>query len=66
MNFYYKNILGQILQNEQPELKEMIDLRFESGYKIEEKMVYNLEDLTITEAVLFLEENWEYLQPFLR
>lgn len=66
MNQYFKNILAQILQGEQPTIKEMIDSRFEDGYEFEGQTVYSFESLRIHEAVTFLEENWEYLEPLLK
>ncbi len=65
MEKYYKNILGQIIQDEQPEMKRVIDIRFEDGYEIEGTIVYSFESLRIHEAVQFLKDNWEYLEPFL-
>jgi len=63
MNKYFSNVLGQILQGEQPKLKEMIDMRFESGYEFEGGTRYSFESLRIHEAVQFLEDEWEYLSP---
>ena len=65
MSKYYQNILGQILQGKQIRLKEMIDMRFESGYEFEGTEIYSLKSLRIQEAILFLEDEWEYLKPFL-
>jgi hypothetical protein len=66
MNNYFKHILGQILQNEQPKIKEFIDMRFDSGYEFEGQTVYSFKSLRINEAIQFLEDNWEYLETFLR
>lgn len=64
MDQYYYNVLGQILQKEQPRLREMIDMRFDSGYEFEGTTIYSFESLRIHEAVHFLEDEWEYLVPF--
>lgn len=64
--YYYRNILAQILQGEQPAITEMINSRFEDGYEFEGQTIYSFESLRIHEAVTFLEESWEYLQPFLQ
>lgn len=66
MDKYYSNVLGQILQDEQPELREFIDMRFDDGYEFEGNTRYSFESLRIHEAVQFLEDEWEYLVPFLR
>ena len=63
MNSYYAKVLGEILQGEQPELKKMIDMRFDSGYEFEGTTRYSFESLRIHEAVQFLEDEWEYISP---
>lgn len=66
MKQYYKNILAQILKGEQPDIMEMINSRFEDGYEFEGQTIYSFESLRIHEVITFLEESWEYLQPFLK
>lgn len=66
MKDYYKNLLGQILQGEQEELKKFIDLRFEDGYEFEGQTIYSFESMRIHEAVAFLEDDYEYIENFIR
>ncbi len=62
---YYRKILSQILAGDQPGMKEFIDMRFEDGCEFEGQTIYSFESLRIHEALIFLEDNWEYLKPFL-
>ncbi len=64
MNQYFANILGYILQGEQPKLKEVINIRFEDGYEFEGETRYSFESLRIHEAIRFLEDEWEFLEQF--
>ncbi len=64
MDKYYYNVLGQILQNERPVMRKLIDDLFDSGYEIEGQTVYSFESLRIHEAVRFLKDEWEYLVSF--
>lgn len=57
--YYFKKVLGQILEGEQPELESAIETYLE-GYE------QSFENLSISEAVKFLRENWEYLEQFYR
>ena len=66
MKDYYKNLLGQILQGQQEELKKFIDLRFEDGYNFEGQTCYSFESMRIHEAIAFLEDNYEYIENFIR
>lgn len=65
MKQYYRMILAQILDNEQPKIKELIDTMFEEGYNLEGQTIYSFESLRIHEAIQFLEDNWEHLQEYL-
>jgi hypothetical protein len=60
---YYSGVLGQILNNDQPRMKKEIDFQFNNGYEFEGITIYSFESLRIHEAVQFLEDNWEYLEP---
>jgi len=66
MKDYYKNLLGQMLQGQQEELKKFIDLRFEDGYEFEGEMHYSFESMKIHEAIAFLEDDYEYIENFIR
>ena len=61
MNQYYTKVLGEILQGEQPTMKAIIDIHFEEGCEVEGTIVYSFESLRISEAVEWLEDNWEYI-----
>ena len=65
MKHYYSNILGEILQNEQPKMKQIINTMFEDGYDLEGQTIYSFDSLRIHEAIQFLEDNWEHLQEYL-
>jgi hypothetical protein len=65
MKEYYRTILAQILDNERPKIKELIDTMFEDGYDLEGTTIYSFESLRIHEALQFLEDNWEHLQEYL-
>jgi len=65
MNKYFSKVLGEILQDEQLQLKEIIDMfLFDNGYEFEGIKRYSFESLSLHEAVKFLEDEWEYLSPF--
>ena len=61
---YFASVLGEILQGKQPVMKEMIDMRFDSGYEFEGMARYSFQSLRLGEAVQFLADEWEYLSPF--
>ncbi len=65
MKCYFKSILAQILQNEQPTITEMINIMFEDGYEFEGQMIYSFNSLRIHEAISFIEDNWEILREYL-
>lgn len=64
---YYKNILGQILAGQQPVLEAFIsDSLTENGHPdpLINVTYDNLENMPISVAVQFLEDNWEYFSTF--
>lgn len=65
-NYYYRSLLGQILQGDQESLRKFIKSRFEDGYEFEGQVVYSFESLRIYEAITFLEENYKHIKPFIQ
>ncbi len=65
-DYYYKSLLGQILQGDQEPLRNFIELRFKDGYEFEGQIFYGFESLRIHEAVTFLEENYEHIKSFIQ
>lgn len=57
---YFRNLLAQIIKGEQEELKEVINAFL---LDTENKVLF---DLTIAEAIVFLQENYEYIEKFIK
>jgi hypothetical protein len=62
-NEYYRKVLGEILQGNQPEMEKLIEIHFSDGAEVEGVTRYSFESLRIGEAVQFLSDNWEYISP---